>query len=176
MKSIKTSLLTLLAVVGLALSGCAGAAPESTSAPGDEATVEEVTRDECDGVWAVADFGELGTENTEVCVTATGPITAIEAFESAGFELQGVSTSDQFFACRINGLPEGTLEHEGDTYEVDCADFGPVWAWWGLFIDTGNGWEFAMEGAELQEVAPGEAVAFAWQFGDTSESRLPAAS
>lgn len=54
-----------------------------------------------------------------------------------------------------------------------CA--APMWAYWGLIVDTNAGWDYAMEGAASREVEPGQAVAFVWQFGDNTEPTLPTA-
>lgn len=171
MKTIARAGIALFAAAGLVLSGCSaqgGSAPEPADTRID---TSDLKRADCDGVWAQIDFE---ADMLTTCVDAERPITALEAFEQAGFELEGVKTSDQFFACRIEGRPAAEkLEYEGESYTPDCADFGPEWAWWGLFIDTGSGWEFAMEGASTQQVGPGEAIGFVWQFGDTSEPVLP---
>lgn len=168
----KTAGIALLAVAALAATGCSGGSPVSDP----PATATDTPVLVCEGVRVVVDPGDLEGAAVDTCLEVDAPLTAIDAFQQAGVDLEGVSTSDMFFACRIDGQPEAgiTLEYDGETYSSgDCADFGPVWAWWGLFADAGAGWEFAQEGAESLEVAPGEAVAFAFQFGDTIEPRLP---
>lgn len=165
--------IALLAAV-FAITGCAaggGAASEPAAGTGAAETSEA-----CAGVRVVVDPGELDGPAVDDCVPADAPLTAVEAFEAADVDLVGVSTSDSFFACRVAGLPaaDEALEYEGESYTPgDCADFGPIWAWWGLFEDSGSDWEFAQEGADTLEIAPGGAVAFAFQLGDTTETRLP---
>lgn len=183
--------LTAIAALALALvvSGCttgqggadSGSPSTETTAPGASTQNSGNGAAECSGVRVVVDYGDLDEASDasgweDHCIDTDEPVTAIAAFEAAHVELEGVTTSDAFFACRIGGEPaaDRTLEFDGETYTSgSCDDFGPIWAWWGLFADTGNGWEFAQEGAETLEVAPGEAVAFAFQFGDTTETRLP---
>lgn len=174
LRSLQVAGVTLLAAAALALTGCAA---DDSNGDGSGSTGADTAPalGECSGVRVVVDPGELDADVIDTCVETSSPVTAIEAFEAANVELEGVATSDMFFACRVAELPSATdaLEYEGESYTADCADFGPVWAWWGLFEDTGDGWVFAQEGAETLEVAPGEAVAFAFQFGDTTEPRLP---
>lgn len=174
MKTLKKAGIALLAAAALALAGCASeSAGENTqTAPAPAAAT---TQAECEGVWTVVDFGALEADTVTACVETEKAITAIEAFEQAGFELEGVKTSDMFFACRIEGEPaaDEPIEYSDASYTADCNDFGPEWAFWGLYIDTDGQWDFASEGAETQLVEPGQAVAFAWQFGEGSGTRLP---
>ena len=175
MKRMNSLAMATLAVLTLVLSGCASSG-NAGPVEADAAAQTTTTQSECTGVWAQVDFE---AESNASCVDAVGPITALQAFESANFALEPVSTSDQFFACRIDGLPAAgeTLEYNGETYTPDCSDFGPMWAYWGLYVDAGNGWEYALEGAGTQLMQPGQAVAFVWQFGDTeAEPTLPHAS
>lgn len=161
--------LIAIAALALAVSGCAAESATETTAPAGETAATE-----CTGVQVVVDFGELRGESTTECVETDAALTAAEAFADAGVEL---SESEAFAGaiCRVDGLPAANteLEYEGETRSEDCVTMGPVWAYWGLFIDTGDGWGYAQEGASSQQVKPGEAIAFAWQFGDTTEPRLP---
>lgn len=168
----------LLAAAALVLSGCAAEPTEESGNGSTPETTEAapVTQAECEGVWTVAEFGDLEAENVSTCVDTDEAITASEAFVSAGIELSE-STAFAGAICRVDGQPAADveLEYEGETHVEDCENMGPMWAYWGLFVDTGAGWEYAMEGAATQEVEPGQAVAFVWQFGDTTEPTLPAA-
>ncbi|CAG7610076.1 hypothetical protein ACFPZL_08815 [Leucobacter soli] len=171
MRATTGAIFALLAAAALTLTGCVGVESEVPAAAPEDSATSEV----CAGVETVVDFGELGGAPETGCAETDAAITAAEAFQQAGVELEGVAASDQFFACRVAGAPaaDQELEYEGEGYTADCAGFGPAWAWWGLFVDTGEGWAFAQEGAETQQVEPGQRVAFAWQFGDTTEPRLP---
>jgi hypothetical protein len=171
--------IVLLAATALGLAGCSspGAGDETPAADANGGSGDTaIVAGDCAGVRVVVDPGELEGADVDTCVETDAPITAVKAFEAADVELVGVSTSDAFFACRVAGAPaaDEALEYEGESYTSgDCADFGPIWAWWGLFEDSGSGWEFAQEGADTLELAPGDAVAFAFQLGDTAEPRLP---
>lgn len=162
----------LLAAAVFALSGCA-AGPADGPKSGNTGS-GATTQAECEGVWTVAEFGDLKAENLGVCVDTDKTITAAEAFDKAGI---GLSESTAFAGaiCRVGGQPaaDTKLEYKGETHVEDCKSMGPMWAYWGLFVDTGEGWGYAMNGAATQELGPGQAVAFVWQFGDTSEPVLP---
>lgn len=161
----------------LALSGCAAGENGATSAgAGDgSAGAGSITNvSDCAGIEVVVDFGALNEPTVRHCLDTDTAVTAAQAFIETGVEL----SESQAFAgaiCRVDGYPADgvVLEYDGDSYTEDCVNMGPVWAYWGLFIDTGEGWGYAQEGAASQNVEPGEAIAFAWQFGDTAEPRLP---
>ncbi len=167
------SLIALTATTG-ALAGCA-------EAPSDEYTANEIPletgatdSDDCLGVRVVVEYGALGGAPAEACAESTVEITAAEAFTLAGFELtEGLAFPGAF--CRVNGVPDADTEltFNGERYTEDCAALGPAWAYWGLFVDLGDGWAYAEEGAATQPVAPGQSVAFAWQFGDTTVPQFP---
>ncbi len=169
-----------LLTVSLALAGCTsgGSTDESangTTSPSATQTTDAAESTECAGVRVVVEFGELGDEPVDACADTDEAITAAEAFSLAGVEL----TEGQAYAgsiCRVEGEPAAgaELSYEAETYTEECTAMGPVWAYWGLFVDQGDGWAYAQEGASTQLLEPGQGVAFAWQFGDTSEPQLPA--
>lgn len=176
MKQHRFGIVAIVLGAALALSGCAsGTSTEAASSAASTPTTAPAAG-ECAGVQVVVDFGELGGDALDECVETDQTLTAAEAFAEAGIEL---SESEAFAGavCRVAGAPaaDTELEFEGETYREDCVNMGPVWAYWGLFIDTGDGWGYAQEGASTQQLEPGQGIAFAWQFGDTTEPRLPEA-
>lgn len=174
---------TAALVAALVLSGCSA---NGSDANGNDASANDANDantganpstsvSECAGIEVVVDFGALNEPAVQHCLDTDIAVTAAQAFIDTGVEL----SESQAFAgaiCRVDGHPAESvaLEYDGETYTEDCVNMGPVWAYWGLFIDTGEGWGYAQEGAASQHVEPGEAIAFAWQFGDTTEPRLPA--
>lgn len=158
----------------LMLAGCA-TTPAADPAVSESAAVSTpAAATECAGVRVVVEFGELGGDPIDACADTSTEITAVEAFQLAGVELtEGQAHPGAI--CRVEGEPGADVElsYNGEVYVEDCAALGPVWAYWGLFVDSGEGWSYAEEGAATQPVAPGEGVAFAWQFGDTAEAQLP---
>lgn len=159
----------------LALTGC-GAGSAGVTADSEPTSTTGPATEECAGVSVVVEFGSLDIDGITECVDPGEPITAVQAFELASVEL----TEGQAFAgsiCRVGGAPAADLQlsYSGQSYTEDCTAMGPVWAYWGLFVDLGNGWEYAQEGAATQQVEPGQGIAFSWQFGDTTEPQLPAA-
>lgn len=159
----------------LALAGCGA---ETTAVPGaaDSTASSGAPDEQCAGVAVVVEFGGLDADAISECAEISEPVTALQAFERAGVEL----TEGQAFPgsiCRVEGAPAADLElsYLGETYTEGCSSMGPAWAYWGLFVDQGAGWEYAQEGAATQQVEPGQGIAFAWQFGDTTEPQLPTA-
>ena len=155
-----------------------GCGAETAAVPADSETTSTSAPaiEECAGITVVVEFGSLDTEGIVECADTSEPITAVQAFELVSVEL----TEGQAFPgsiCRVDEAPAADLElsYSGQTYTEDCTAMGPVWAYWGLFVDLGNGWEYAQSGAATQVVEPGQGIAFSWQFGDTTEPQLPAA-
>ena len=162
------TVLAAAAVLGLTLTGCT---PE---ARGQDETPPVGTAAQCTGIEVIVDFGELHDEHYSGCLETDEVLTAAEVFADSQIELTENSTIAGAI-CRVQGWPKAdeTLEYDGETYVETCEEMGPVWAYWGLFINSGDAWEYAQEGAATQEVKPGEGIAFSWQFGDTTEPRLP---
>ena len=165
---------TGLAAALLMLVGCAPAPADDPAAPEAVESGSPATEGDCAGVRVVVEFGALGGDPIDACAETSTEITAVEAFQLAGVQL----TEGQAYPgaiCRVAGEPEADAElsYNGESDVEECAALGPVWAYWGLFVDSGEGWSYAEEGAATQSLAPGEGVAFAWQFGDTAEALLP---
>lgn len=161
--------------VSLVLMGC-GTETATVTPDSEPTSATGPATEECAGVSVVVEFGSLDTDGIVECVDTSEPMTAVRAFELANVEL----TEGQAFPgsiCRVGGAPAAdlVLNYSGQSYTEDCTAMGPVWAYWGLFVDLGNGWEYAQEGAATQLVEPGQGIAFSWQFGDTTEPQLPAA-
>lgn len=157
----------------LTLAGCATAESDTSGHPLHPVSV--IDKEQCEGVYALVDFGGLGMPAWAACVPLETSLTAIEVLHEAGIALE---EGDAFpgSVCRVMGKPESDreLRFDGESYFEDCATLGPMWAYWALLHDPGTGWQYAAEGVGTQRVYPGESLAFVWQFGDTSLPRLPA--
>jgi len=147
------------------VSGCSAAAPQ----PDVTATS---TQGECLGIRVVVDFASLEENSIDQCVDASDPMTALAAAASAGVELIGSDAYGDAIVCRVDGRPAADEELRTSTqgpYAETCADLGPGWAIWSVWVDAGSGWELGQEAVNTQMVAPGQAVGFAWQLTDSIE-------
>lgn len=152
-------------VVLLGLAGCS-AAPSENAADVSESTSG------CAGVNVIVEFGMLDEPTSETCLETTETLTALDAFAEAGFEIAPSEAYGDAIVCRVNGRPAADEElktAENGPYLETCAEFGPVWASWAIWMNTGNGWELGQEAINTQKVQPGEQVALVWEQGDYSE-------
>lgn len=156
----------IFAVAGalvLALSGCA--TPAST-------TADETTGSDCSGIQVVVDYARLDQPTVDECVESAEPMTALEAATEAGLTITGSDKYGDAIVCRIDGRPSATEELRTETqgpYTETCADLGPGWAIWSIWVSTEAGWELGQEAVNTQLVKPGQAVGFVWQLTDSTE-------
>jgi hypothetical protein len=117
------------------------------------ATTSHAAPPTCDGVWVVV---QEDAEVTTNC--ATEHTDAVRALESAGFEITGTGSGQDFFVSQIGGAPED-------------ADFntngGLWWAFCTANVDATSGaigeWEMSQVGAA--QVAPEPGTANGWRLG-----------
>ena len=132
----RLGLSALLATGGLAISNPAQAAGCSES----------------EGVTVVV---QQGDSTTTKCAEGD-PEDAVEALESAGFEVEKVQ-SDAKMLCTIDGAPK-----------TSCASPPDAETFWGFFTASDDGaWEFADKGVFDLDPEPGSTIGF--RFGDGSE-------
>lgn len=149
--------------LALALTGCSTASTETSSSSSAGA---------CTGIEVIVEFGELGGDTIEQCVDSESKLTALDAFTAAGVDIAPSEAYGDAIVCRVDGQPGAELElstAQNGPYVETCAEFGPVWASWSLWVDTGDGWELGQEAVNTQPLEPGQRVSLLWQQGDYSE-------
>lgn len=159
MRSANLTLLSL--ALALTVTACAPATePESTGNSG--------VAGDCAGITAVVEFGELDAPTAQTCVQATQPMTALEVMASAGVEIAPSVKYGDAIVCRVNDLPgadQQLTSPDNSSYTETCEEFGPIWATWSIWVNTGDGWALGQEAINTQAVKPGEMVALVWQQG-----------
>lgn len=170
---------SVLPAAALLLAGCA-AAPSAADNFNIENLVETVgkankfDRNACDGIYIVVDFADMAENVVGRCVDTNEPVTAIDAFAMSGITVtEGESFPGSI--CRVAGVPtaDKTFTYEGESFTEDCVTMAPEWAYWGLFHESGAGWNNASESVTTKSVKPGESIAFVWQYGELPNPRLP---
>ncbi|KQT93998.1 hypothetical protein ASG49_03395 [Marmoricola sp. Leaf446] len=149
----------LAALAGLlVLAGLAGPASAATGVRSADA--EGSLCSDGQGVSVVVDPGSLGGAVQQDCVEDGGGQLATDVFASAGHELTPVGEFPGA-ACKVDGEPA----------DAACQSMPPADAYWGLYLATGDTWDYAPKGADELTLEDGAFVAFAWQ--DSSESTPP---
>lgn len=157
-----------VAVVGALIAliaGCSAPAPDP-----DAATTSAVS--DCAGVSVVVDYASLDETAVAECVESSSAMTALAAFTAAGVELAPSEAYGDAIVCRVNGRPaadEALKTEKNGPYTESCAEFGPVWASWAVWVDTGSGWQLGQEAINTQMVQPGQAVSLVWEQGDYTD-------
>lgn len=147
------------------IAGCSVAAPES-----DGAVPSSLSG--CAGVSVLVDYGSLDETAVTECVETSTELTALEAFTEAGVELAPSEAYGDAIVCRVNGRPAADEELKtaaNGPYTESCAEFGPVWASWALWVDAGAGWQLGQEAINTQPLKPGQAVSLVWEQGDYTD-------
>ncbi len=152
----------LVAIVALALAGCAAPAvvPSSTPEPQGSAAGG------CAEVAVVVDFGPLDDPAIADCVAA-GP--AADILAEAGATTEGTVDYGDQVVCRVNGQPsadtEVTIEGEAPFVET-CQTLSAV-AYWALWVKTSpdSEWEYAQEGVSTLELTDGQSVGLVYTPG-----------
>lgn len=148
-----SSSLLLLAVAGLLV--LLGAGPASAGVR--TADAEGSLCADGQGVSVVVDPGALGGTVQQDCVEDGGGQLATDVFADAGHELTPVGEFPGA-ACKVDGEPA----------EAACQSMPPADAYWGLYLATGDSWDYAPKGADELRLEDGAFVAFAWQDSSTS--------
>ena len=68
-------------------------------------------------------------------------------------------------------FPGAACKVDGEPADAACQSMPPADAYWGLYLATGDTWDYAPKGADELRLEDGAFVAFAWQ--DSSESTPP---
>ncbi len=163
------------AALMLALAGCtAPAAPDPTGTASD-APAPAAPGTACDGVAVFVDATGIDAPDVEQgCVATVTPIVAAEAFADLSFALEGTAQFGDAVVCRVNGEPAADRPLVGDDgaeYFETCETMAPMSAYWSLWMKPAGGeWEYAMEGASTQEVAPGDSIALVFTVDGQPET------
>lgn len=158
-------LVSVLAITAVTLVGCA-------STPAATTSQNETSSDGCDGIAVVVNYGDLGAETQDSCVSLEGEtIAASEVIDSVGLEVEGTAKYGDQIVCRVNGLPsadEPVIVDGQDPHTETCADMPPQFAYWALFIKkTSDGaWEYATEGLGTLQLNKGESLGLIFTTGD----------
>ena len=155
-----TAVPALVALVALALTGCAAAAPEAAPTASPAAS--------CD-VAVVVDFGVLDQPSVSACAAA-GAATDILA--EAGITTEGTVDYGDQVVCRVDGEPaaEETVTIEGqEPFTESCATLNSV-AYWALWVKPSADaeWEYAQEGVNTLELTAGQSVGLVYTPGTES--------
>jgi hypothetical protein len=73
------------------------------------------------------DYGSLDSGSTiEKCVTTSGEINATELLVNANISLEGTQKYGNAVVCRLNGLPNSSVE--------SCEEMPPAEAYWAVYV------------------------------------------
>ena len=174
---IRYATLAALSVCGsLLLVGCATQASVSagehdsggTPSPVDTA-VSELSAS-CEGVWLAIDFGSLGEEPIDSCMTTTEPVDGLAVLAQANVTVDGTADYGLDVVCRVNGLPsaDAPLNVPGhESYRETCEKMTPEFAYWSVWIeDRATGaWDYAPVGIDALSLKPGESLGLTFTTG-----------
>lgn len=160
--------LIVLAAVGAALvASAAGCASTETAETGGTKLV-----DSCAGVVAVIDYASLGKPLEQHCVDTERAMTALDVLAAAEITVTPSTKYGDAIVCRVNGLPaadqELKTELEGPYFET-CAELGPAWATWSVWVYVDGSWQLGQEAINTQKLQPGEQIGLVWQQGDFTD-------
>ena len=159
----RTTPLLVAAALALALSGCAGSAPEPTSSPAADVSAG------CEQVTVVVDFGVLDEPAVDVCV---GAGFATDVLADADVTTEGTLDYGDQVVCRVNNQPSAdeTVTIDGvDPFVESCATLNAA-AYWALWVKTSPDaeWEYAQEGVATLELSDGQSVGLVYTAGTDS--------
>jgi len=159
--SIRTAATAGIVLLGLALAGCASAAPEPAASDSPAAEACEVS--------IVVDFGVLDEPSVEACGSAGG---AADVLAEGGVATEGTVDYGDQVVCRVNGLPsaEDPVTIEGqEPFTESCQTFNSV-AYWALWVKTAPDaeWEYAQEGVSTLQLADGQSLGLVYTAGTDS--------
>ena len=103
------------------------------------------------------DFGSLNDETKiEQCVQVSGEVNALEMLRSAGYTTEGTSKYGDAVVCRLNGLPDKSVE--------SCEVMPPENAYWAVIIKEKkpllffNEWGWAQTGINNIYLSSGDSL------------------
>ena len=153
----------LIALAGLALAGCAVAAPVSTP------TATPTSAGACEKVTIVVDFGVLDHPSVNACTDAG---VAADALKAAGITTEGTVDYGDQVICRVNDepAPDETVTIDGQApFMESCNTLNSV-AYWALWVKASADakWDYAQEGAATLQLTDGQSVGLVYTAGTDS--------
>lgn len=120
------------------------------------------------------DYGSLDSGATvEKCIVVSGEVEAIKLLADANIELEGTQKYGNAVVCRLNGLPDASVE--------SCAEMPPAEAYWAVFVkehelfpipfNTEGEWGWAQTGFNEVHLHNGDSLGLV--FIENGEVRYP---
>jgi len=131
-------------------------------------------RQNVDCVTVYVDYGPLGSgTKSTACIPANGKINAIDLLSNAGIKLEGTQKYGNAVVCRVNELPDSSMEQ--------CLDMPPAEAYWAVLVkdyeiipfpfDTAGEWGWAQTGINEIYLNPGDSIGLV--FANEGEVKFP---
>ena len=108
------------------------------------------------------DYGQLdnGAKLTK-CIDASTKTTALDLLKSANLTIEGTKKYGDGVVCRVNGLPDETVEK--------CEDMPPAKAYWAIIIKEKQvlplptkEWGWGQLAINQQYLNPGDSIGLVW--------------
>lgn len=136
----KNKLITSFLVIGLAFFG-----------------LSFVSKDNSNCVTIYVNFGQLDPETeTEQCVDVYGKVNALELLRASGYKIEGTQKYGDAVVCRLNGLPDRSIE--------SCEVMPPEDAFWAVIVKEKqllpffNNWGWAQVGINELYLSSGDSL------------------
>jgi hypothetical protein len=134
--------------------------------------VLDFTKSTC--VNLVVDYGSLDSGSVvEKCIETSGEVSALEIMANAKIEVQGTDKYGNAVVCRLNGLPDASVE--------SCAEMPPAEAYWAVYVkehelfpipfNTEGEWGWAQTGFDEVHLHNGDSLGLV--FIENGEVRYP---
>jgi hypothetical protein len=121
-----------------------------------------VSKPESSCVNLYIDYGPLnnGTKLT-TCVDALNKTNALDILKKANLEIEGTKKYGNGVICRVNGLPDETVEK--------CEDMPPAKAYWAIIVKEKklipfpkSEWGWGQVAVDQQYLNPGDSIGLVW--------------
>jgi hypothetical protein len=122
----------------------------------------------------VVDYGSLDSGSVvEKCIETSGEISALDLMANAKIEVQGTDKYGTAVVCRLNNLPDASVE--------SCAEMPPAEAYWAVYVkehelfpipfNTEGEWGWAQTGFDEVHLHNGDSLGLV--FIENGEVRYP---
>jgi hypothetical protein len=122
----------------------------------------------------VVDYGSLDSGSVvEKCIETSGEISALDLMANAKIEVQGTDKYGNAVVCRLNNLPDASVE--------SCAEMPPAEAYWAVYVkeyelfpipfNTQGEWGWAQTGFNEVHLHNGDSLGLV--FIENGEVRYP---
>jgi len=127
-----------------------------------------------DCVTLYLDYGPLSNETKSTsCIPVAGKTNALDLLADAGLVIEGTRVYGNAVVCRINNLPDSTVE--------TCEEMPPAKAYWAVLVkeyeiipipfDTSGEWGWAQTGINEIYLNPGDSIGLV--FANNGEVKFP---